>query len=208
MPMNSLNTEERRAIENELEPSERVLWAGKPNPKVIFHSEDSYVIPFSLMWGGFAIFWEASVVRQGWGFGQLWGIPFVVLGQYFIWGRFFYDNWKKRRIVYVLTDRRALVIVRPPQSSMISARLGAVGSIQKEVRSDGIGTITIGTPISTRSGTKPKSFGSLGLNYGVPVFVDIDDANQVYRKIEQIRMNAGALLEDSVRPELHLPSFG
>ena len=34
---------------------------------------------------------------------MLWGIPFVVAGQYLIWGRFFYDAWLKRRTYYALT---------------------------------------------------------------------------------------------------------
>ncbi len=208
MAMNSLNTEERQAIETELEPSERVLWAGKPNPKVIFHSGDSFLIPFSLMWGGFAIFWEAGVLKQGWGFGQLWGIPFVLIGQYLIWGRFIYDNWKKRRIVYVLTDRRAIVIVRPPQSQTISARLAAVGSIEKSLRSDGIGTITIGTPIvSSYRSRRRQNFGSLQLDAGLPVFVDVDDANQIYRQIEQVRANSEVLPEGPARAAAPLPSF-
>jgi hypothetical protein len=79
-----------------------------PNRGVIFHSDDWYVVPFSLLWGGFAIFWEAGVTGYGGNsprgggaplFMQLWGIPFVVLGQYMIWGRFLYDAWLKRRIL-------------------------------------------------------------------------------------------------------------
>ena len=38
---------------------------------------DAYVIPFSLMWRGFAIFWEAGVLRMrgpNVGFMSVWGI--------------------------------------------------------------------------------------------------------------------------------------
>ncbi len=33
-----------------------------PNPNKIFHSADWFMIPFSLLWGGFAVFWEARVL--------------------------------------------------------------------------------------------------------------------------------------------------
>jgi hypothetical protein len=41
----------------ELLPGETVQWTGRPNAAVIFHKEDWAMIPFSLLWGGFAIFW-------------------------------------------------------------------------------------------------------------------------------------------------------
>ena len=91
-------------VQPELLSSENLLWAGRPNPGVIFHSDDWYTIPFSLLWGGFAIFWEAGVLGY-WGKAQsggpstfmvIWGIPFIVMGQYLIWGRFLHDAWLKR----------------------------------------------------------------------------------------------------------------
>ena len=48
------------AIQPELTSGESILWAGQPNTRVIFHKEDLFLIPFSLMWGGFAIFWEGA----------------------------------------------------------------------------------------------------------------------------------------------------
>ena len=49
------------AVQPELTSGESILWAAQPNTSGIFHSEDLYLIPFSLLWGGFAIFWEAAV---------------------------------------------------------------------------------------------------------------------------------------------------
>src|ERR1700676_1199303 len=93
-----------QAIQPELTSGETTLWAGQPNTSVIFHKEDVFLIPFSLLWGGFAIFWESGV-SGFWGskggasapfFFLLWGIPFVVIGQYLIWGRFLYVAWLKK----------------------------------------------------------------------------------------------------------------
>lgn len=94
-----------------LTDGELVLWVGQPNPNWLLSSKDLLLVPFSLMWGGFAIFWETGVLIGGapFPFG-LWGIPFVLIGQYFIWGRFVYKYLRRRQTRYVVTDRRAVVI--------------------------------------------------------------------------------------------------
>jgi hypothetical protein len=49
-------------IQSELMSGESIYWAGMPNPRVVFHSDDWAVIPFSLVWTGFFIFWEADAL--------------------------------------------------------------------------------------------------------------------------------------------------
>lgn len=59
--MQNLSPDEQQSLQSELTSSESVLWSGKPNPRIIFHTSDWYMIPFSLMWGGFALVWEGGV---------------------------------------------------------------------------------------------------------------------------------------------------
>jgi hypothetical protein len=183
--MESLTLEDQRLLQAEVSSGETVLWTGKPNPRVIFHPSDWFMVPFSFLWGGFAVFWEAGVSGLGpwagkgnpWSFGMLWGIPFVLIGQYLIWGRFFYVAWKKKRIVYALTNERILVVVRPPQQKVISRYLQNVPGIEKEIRSDGIGTLKFGETLPTWStGRNGNTADALYLNSSTPVFVDIDNA--------------------------------
>ena len=209
--MDNLTLEEQRLLQGELSSGEALLWAGKPNGRVIFHRSDLTMVPFSLLWGGFFIFWEAGVSGHGFMAGKhqdpsffmmLWGVPFVIIGQYLIWGRFLYAAWKKTRILYALTNERLFVFVRPPQQKIISLYLRSVPGIEKELRADGIGTLKFGDtpPISAGRGKKTAAADGLYLNSSTPVFVDIDHAadvadqiNRELRRISQTHSDASSL---------------
>jgi len=181
-------------LQGELLAGERLLWTGQPDPRVIFERVDIFLVPFSLLWGGFALVWEAGVLGLG-VFGEghrsavpwffvLWGIPFVLVGLYFIAGRFFYKAWRKRRTYYALTNKRALVLVEGRGRALRACFLSAVPTINKSVRSSGVGTITFGNTswASMYDNTGMDFFGAMGaLGADSTVrFNDVRDADRVY----------------------------
>lgn len=52
-------------IKDELLKNEQILWSGQPKTSVIFTNADMFLVPFSLLWGGFAIFWEFMALSTG-----------------------------------------------------------------------------------------------------------------------------------------------
>ncbi len=193
------NADSMTVIQPELPSGESVVWAGQPSGSVFFHKEDAFLIPFSLLWGGFAIFWELGVAgfwgsgsRSGnpWLFGMLWGIPFVLIGQYMIWGRFFYAAWKKKRTHYAITNRRVIVVQNGWSRQMASAYLDSLPTLIKEGRSNGIGSLRFAQAESMWSGR--RGWGAWdGMTVGnVPTFVDIRDIDYVYRLVSDLREKA------------------
>jgi hypothetical protein len=101
-------------VQGRLEPyllsDEVLLWTGRPDPTKHFSRTDLLLVPFSIVWGGFAIMWESSALTSKDPFPfALFGTIFVGIGLYFIVGRFFVKAWQKRQTVYGLTNHRALV---------------------------------------------------------------------------------------------------
>lgn len=125
-----------------LQPGEQAVWSGQPDPNRVLQPSDAFAIPFSLLWGGFAIFWESTVLSMGAPiFMALFGLPFVLVGLYLIVGRFVHRAWANRRTWYVLTETRALVVYGKSGQHARSVELDRISDVSVTRRPDGSGTV-------------------------------------------------------------------
>ncbi|KRE67327.1 hypothetical protein ASG92_15100 [Arthrobacter sp. Soil736] len=168
-----------------LRQGEQLRWVGKPDPRVRFSATDLFLVPFSIMWGGFAVFWELQVVVSGAPiFFTLWGIPFVLVGLYFIFGRFIYKKRRKIMTVYGLTDSRAIV----SSSERSFTDTFVKGTPMRVDRSrDGRHVSVI---FGNRRQADYRNTGldvlNLGQAQGV-AFFDVDDPDALMRELDQLR---------------------
>lgn len=183
----------------EIMPGESLYWAGIPNPRVVFHSDDWVAIPFALIWTGFFVFWEASALGISWGwtgrasgrdtFMVFWGIPFLIVGNYMVWGRFLRDAWLKRKTYYAVTNRRVLVLQEGWKRKTNWMYLEAIPTIECEGKM--AGTLWFGKkyPVIAGRGQKTRSMSRFAVD-DVPVFADIDDVDGVQRLVQELREKA------------------
>jgi len=130
-------------IQTELGTREQVLWSGVPRRGFALRKSDIMLIPFSIMWGGFAIIWETSVLRSDVLLMKLWGIPFVLVGLYMIVGRFFVDRWQRDRTFYGVTNERIIIVTKNLLGKQVkSLDLRNLYEITVDEKSNKSGTIT------------------------------------------------------------------
>lgn len=154
--------------------------SGRPTP---------LLIPFSLMWGGFAIFWEAMVFRTGAPFFfKLWGIPFVLVGLYLIVGRFFADARQRARTIYAVTNERVIIIAGLFKETVKSLNLQTLSDISLAEKSDGSGTVSLG-PSSPYAWFTSSGWPGGG-QYTPPALEGIPGARAVYETIRQAQKTA------------------
>lgn len=189
LPASSADPTALAAVERHLSGSEHIEWVGRPDPTKRFTPADRYLVPFSLFWGGFAIFWLVGATASGGAFG-LFGIPFVLIGLYFIFGRFIYKANRKRRTVYAVTDRRVLEIVDGRKGESVTAvYLRSIPNISTSAVSNGEGSVEFG--LSSRmdqyyANTGMEFFSRGSLSSGVS-FYDIADPEGVAALVERLR---------------------
>jgi hypothetical protein len=175
--------EQKRVIESQFSPSERLLWSGQPRQGLCLRAADAYLIPFSLLWGGFAIFWESRVISSGAPFFfMLWGIPFVLVGVYMIIGRFFVDAKQRSKTYYGVTSARAIIVSGLFSRKVKSINLRTLPDISLDEKPDGSGTITFGVTNSVSWASGELSFSG-GEKQSTPSFVLIPEAKKVYEMI-------------------------
>ncbi|MFS8045747.1 PH domain-containing protein [Rhizobium sp. BR 314] len=169
-------------IQSYFQPGEKMLWAGRPKQGIMFSKNDALLVPFSLMWGGFAIFWESTVVTQAGTpfFFKLWGVPFVLIGLYLIIGRFLVDAFVRARTQYAVTDRRIIISREGWFSKLLTLSLQQLPNLDLDQKSDGTGTINFGPDSGATSGYRGKMSNWTPALSDVPRFLGITNVREVF----------------------------
>jgi len=190
MPQDNNNIAEQ-AISPELSTDEKILWCGQPRGGLQFHAYDVVLIPFSLMWGGFAFFWETMALSAYFNkfifatntyytssqhipiLFPLWGIPFVLVGLYIIFGRFIVDAQLRKHTYYAVTNQRILIVIKWFYAKTQSLNLQQLPELSLITLKDGSGTITFGS-------TRPYFTVGYQRQYTPPSFERISDARNIH----------------------------
>lgn len=177
-------------IGRELASGERLLWSGRPQAGVLFRASDAFLVPFSLLWCGFAVFWEISAIRGGTPFFfRLFGVPFVLFGLYLVFGRFLADAWQRGRTFYGVTDRSVILVTAGARRTVKRLALRTMSDVSLQEGTGGRGTITFGPAPPFHSwfggGGWPKSGHA-----AVPCFERIENPRTVYDLITGAQRDA------------------
>jgi hypothetical protein len=174
------------SITSQLLEGETILWSGAPGTGLRLLPRDAVLIPFSLLWCGFAIFWEYSVfnARHAPVFFRLWGIPFILAGLYAVFGRFLLDAWLRGRTFYALTDQRVLIVRPAPFGRFTALNVRQLPTMSFNEAADGSGTIRFG-----------EAFSAFGRNNGfgvwtpaldpTPQWIAVPNAAMLFRQLQQ-----------------------
>ncbi len=186
-----MNYDAQIVIQKELDSGEKLLWAGAPKQGTMLKGSDAFMIPFSLLWGGFAIFWEimalqipsdeadaVSIVFP------LFGIPFVLVGLYMIFGRFIYDSKKRSKTFYGLTDQRAIIVSGLFSKGVKSLNLKTMTDVSLAENANGYGTIVFGQENQMMSMFMGGGFPGMG-GSNTPKFELIENAKHVYKQLRE-----------------------
>jgi hypothetical protein len=173
----------QQRISQLLGPGETLIWSGSPRTGLLLRPSDAMMIPFSLMWGGFAIFWEWTVLNSpAPGFFAFWGVPFVLVGLYMIFGRFIVDARIRAGTVYGLTNQRAIVVSGLFSKTTTSLPLRTLTDISLQERADRSGTITLGRPQPYSTWMTGARWPGMNQN-PTPAFEMIPQARQVHDQL-------------------------
>lgn len=100
----------RALASQQLRSGEHLLWVGQSDPRKLFTGRDGFLIPFSLYWCGFMVFWVHGAAADGAPpFFLVFGSIFALVGLHLLIGRFLVKRHRKRTEVYAVTDRRVFI---------------------------------------------------------------------------------------------------
>ena len=179
------------AFQGRLLNGERVVWEGQPAGGFLLTSRDAFLIPFSLFWCGFAVFWEWTAMHASRAAPEfpLFGIPFILIGFYFVIGRFFVDAWARANTVYAVTSQRILILRNGPFSRFTALAINRLPELSLDERADGRGTIRF-QPQQPMWSNRNWSGWTPALD-PTPQFLAVADARNVFDRIQKLSASTG-----------------
>jgi len=181
---NAAQFEDQQTILPYLLPAEKLVWSGRPPTGLLFRKTDVFLIPFSLLWLGFACFWEFTAYSSGAPvFFLIFGGAFVTIGLFITLGRFVYDMLLRGNTIYALTNERVLILAGLFNRSLRSLSLKNLPQAALDLTNDGRGTITFGVPGTFGYPMNTPGWPGIG-RMGIPMFERIENANEVYKMIQ------------------------
>jgi hypothetical protein len=131
------------------------------------------------------IFWEKSVLSlpQAPLFFKLFGAAFLLIGLYFVFGRFLLDAWVRSGTQYALTNKRVLIARSWPFAKFTALSVNRLPQTSLVEGANGRGTIRFGQPVP---------FYGLGYGYSswtpsldpTSAFLGIENARSVFEQIQ------------------------
>lgn len=174
-----------RELRSHLTHGEKLVWIGRPKTGLKLRGSDTFFIPFSLLWGGFAIFWELTVIATNSPLiFKLWGIPFVVVGLYLIVGRFFIDAKRRANTMYGITHDRIIIRSGVLSKNIQSFSIKNLPAITIKEKEDKSGTITFGMQSVYYSKRRNSELPGAGQP---PQLEFIDNVKSVYDKLIELQ---------------------
>lgn len=175
----------------QLRADESLLWNGVPDPRVWLTSADKFMIPSSLLWAAFVLYWEYRVVADKDGlFGAVWGGAFCAFAVYYVVGRFVYKHYRKKRTFYGITSQRAVIIsgglvrdiaLTHRDAAVRRTRDGRHASVLIDGAGSGLGA----TYISLYANSGLDRYGQ---GRGPFAFYDVADPEAMLAALEQARL--------------------
>ena len=178
-------------VRSQLNPGETLLWSGQPRKGIVFRASDAVLIPFSLLWGGFAIFWQSAAIKSGDLFFMMWGIPFVLVGLQMIFGRFVVEAKQRGKTYYAVSNEHAIIVSGWFSRKVTSLNLKTLSDVSLEEKADGSGTITFGSSKASwdSRASRQDNWGRwpFGRRLSGPGFEMIQEARKVYEIIRGVQ---------------------
>lgn len=133
------------SIKTHLSTNEQILWSGQPRQGVIIRGADAFLIPFSLLWGSFVIYWEFLAIESDAPLiFVLFGVPFVLIGIYLMVGRFIVEAKQRAHTYYAVTNVRILIVSGVWSQKVKSLNLRTLPTLSLCQAKQGEGTISFG----------------------------------------------------------------
>jgi hypothetical protein len=162
---------------------EVLLWTGQPKQGLLFSGDDYFLVPFSIVWLGYALLTLFRGDAEDSATFVLVGTLFVGIGLYLVFGRYILDAWLRRNLHYAVTDTHILIARPAPFARFIELHLEHLPIIELSERGGGRGDIRFGPPESPWDRPSARG-GPLSLD-PAPKFLAIEDARRVFELIKE-----------------------